>query len=267
MNMYLFELKSLKKQTIIWVSAMIALAALYLSIYPSIAKDANEFKELLSNYPSAVREMLGINLDSIASLTGFYSMVFSFIMLCGGIQAMNLGVSILSKESRERTADFLLVKPISRSAIIGAKLIAALTILIITNIVFNIAVTILANIFKTNEYNYKLFFLINLTLFFVQLIFTALGLAVSVFFKKIKNILPISLGFIFGFYLIGAILAVGEEKDKLRFISPFKYFDIDYITKNEGYEIFYLLLSVIIVIISIVTVYLIYNKKDIHAVS
>lgn len=267
MNMYLFELKSLKKQTLIWVTAMIALAALYLSIYPSIAKDVDDFKELLGNYPPAIREMLGIDLDSIASLTGFYSMVFSFIVLFGGIQAMNLGVSILSKESRERTADFLLVKPVSRSAIIGAKLIAALTMLIITNIVYHIAVTIMANIFKTNDYNDKLFFLINLTLFFVQIIFAAIGLAVSVFFKKIKNILPISLGVVFGFYLIGALLAVGEEKDKLRFISPFKYFDIDYITKNESYEILYLLLGAAIVIISVIIVYLIYNKKDIHAVS
>lgn len=267
MNMYLFELKSLRKQTIIWTCAMIGLAALYLSIFPSIAKDTDEFKNLLGNYPPAVRAMLGINLDTIASLTGFYSMVFSFILLCGGIQAMNLGVSILSKESRERTADFLLVKPVSRSAIIGAKLIAGFTMILGTNIVFGIVATVLADIFKTGDYDHKIFFLVNLTLLFIQLIFAALGLAVSVFFKKIKNILPISLGFVFGFYFIGALLAVGEDQDKLRFISPFKYFDINYITKNEGYDMLYLILSAVIIIVSIATVYLIYNKKDIHAVN
>lgn len=246
---------------------MIALAALYLSIYPSVAKDANEFKELLGGYPPAIRAMLGINLDNIASLTGFYSMVFSFILLCGAIQAMNLGVSILSKESRERTADFLLVKPVSRSTIVGDKLLAVFTMILVTNIVFGLTSTVLANMVKTEDYNIKIFFLINLTLFFIQLVFVAMGVAISVFFKKIKNILPISLGVVFGFYLIGSLLAVGEDADKLRFISPFRYFDVNYITKNESYDIVYIILSAAVIIVSVAIVYVIYNRKDIHAVS
>src|SRR5665647_1887909 len=102
MNMYLHELKSLRKSAIIWLCAMIALAALYFSIYPGIAADAENFKKLLSGYPESVRAMLGISLEGITSILGFYSMVFSFITLCGAIQAMNVGVSILSKETRER---------------------------------------------------------------------------------------------------------------------------------------------------------------------
>jgi len=267
MNMFRYEMKSLRKSMIIWTLSMLGLAALYLSIYPGMAKDAEDFKSLLAGYPAAIRAMLGINLDYIASLLGFYSMIFSFIILCGAIQAMNLGVSILSKESRERTADFLLVKPVSRTEIVTAKLLAALTTVLITNIIFISLSTLMANLAKTENFNEKLFFMINLTMFFVQIIFIAIGMVVSVFFKKIKNVLPISLGFVFGFYIIGALLATDHSNKLERIFSPFKYYDVTYIIQNGNYELFFLLLGAAIVVVSIAVSYIIYNKKDIHAVS
>lgn len=185
MNIYLHELKSLRKSVAIWVCALIALAALFLSIYPSMASDSAEFKKLLSNYPPSIRAMLGINIDYITSILGFYSMIFSFIVLCGAIQAMNMGISILSKEARERTADFLLVKPISRSTIVTAKLLAALTMLIITNVLFCAAATIIANAIKTVDYNIKLFLMINLTLFLYSSFFLQLVLLFQYFLIKL----------------------------------------------------------------------------------
>lgn len=262
--MYLHELKSLRKSTLIWTCAMIALAALYFSIYPSIAADAADFKRLLSGYPASVRAALGISIDNIATLLGFYSMVFSFITLLGAIQAMNLGVSILSKEARERTADFLLVKPVSRQAIVSAKFLAALTILLITNIFYYFAVSVFASFIKT-AYSVKLFFLINLTLLFIQLIFLAIGLVISVFFTRLKSVLPLSLGVVFGFYIIGALIATGKSQWE-RFISPFKYFDVNFIMKNAGFEVSYLITGAVIVVLAIAASYVIYAQKDIHVV-
>lgn len=266
MNMYLHELKSLRKSMIIWTCALIALAVLYFSVYPGIAADAAEFIKLLGAYPAPVRAALGISLDNITSIMGFYSMVFSFITLCGAIQAMNLGVSILSKEARERTADFLLVKPVSRPAIVSAKLLAALTVLLTTDVLYYATVTILTNIVKTADYSARVFFMINLTLFFIQLMFLAIGVVISVFFTKLKSVLPISLGVVFGLYIIGAIIATGKN-DVERFISPFKYFDITYIINNASYEAPYLITGAVIVVVAIVASYVIYTKKDSHAVN
>lgn len=264
MNIYLHELKSLRKSTILWICALVALAALYLSIYPSMANDAEDFKNLLSNYPAAVRAMLGINLDYISSVLGFYSMVFSFIALCGAIQAMNIGISILSKESRERTADFLLVKPVSRSTVVTAKLLAAFTAIIITNAVFNSISLLMANAVKLSDFDWKPMIMINLTLFFIQIIFLAIGFVVSVFFKKLKPVLPISLGVVFGLYMIGALIAAGKKDDAARFISPFQYFDLSYIIKNTAYEVSYLVAGAVIVVAAIFVSYVIFNRKDLE---
>lgn len=266
MNMYWHELRSGRKSALVWTFAMIGLAAMYLAMFPSITHDAEGFKEVMESYPPNVRAMLGINLDLITSLIGFYSMVFSIIALCGAIQAMNLGLSVLSKESRERTADFLLVKPVSRKAIVTAKLLAAFTILLLTNVFFYGMSALLANLVDTTGFSNKLFLMINLTLFFVQLIFLALGVAISVFFSKLKNVLPISLGIIFGLYMIGALLATGEG-DAVRYISPFRYFDPAYIIKHSSYEIPYLIVAAVLILVSVAVSYVVYSKKDIHAVS
>ena len=267
MNMVLHELKSLRKSTALWTCAIIALAALFLSVYPGMARDAADFKKLLGGYPPTVRAMLGINLDTITSILGFYSMVFSFIALCGAIQGMILGASILSKESRERTADFLLVKPVSRGSIVTAKLLAAFTAILATDIVFCAATAILANTVKTSDFSNKLFLMINLTLFFLQLIFLALGAVISVFFKKLKSVLPISLGVVFGFYVIGALIATGKNDEAARYISPFQYFDSTYIIQHSAYEVPYLIAGAVIVVVAVIATYFIYAKKDIHAVS
>jgi ABC-2 type transport system permease protein len=265
MNMYLHELKSLRKSTIIWTLAMIAVAALYLSLFGSITKDVSGFKQLLNNYPAPVREALGISLDTITTLLGFYTMVMAFITLLGAIQAMNMGVSIISKEMSGRTADFLLVKPVSRTAVVTSKLLAALTMFLATDIIFFAAVSILASAVKPG-YSNKLFLMINLVLLFIQLIFFAIGIFMSVIIPKIKSVLPISLGIVFAFYLIGAIF-VTSATDWTRFISPFKYFDISYIINNAGYEAKYMITGAVIVFAAIVASYIIYAKKDIHAVS
>lgn len=267
MNIFLYEMKALRKSTIIWTLSILGLAALYISIYPSMAKDVDDFKKLLEGYPEAIRAILGINLDYIASLLGFYSMIFSFVILCGAIQAMNLGVSILSKESRERTADFLLVKPVSRNTIVSAKLLAAFATLVITNVIFIALTSLLASLAIDEKLDIKLFTMINLTMFLVQIIFIAIGMVVSVFFKKIRSIIPISLGFVFGFYMIGALLVTDSSDKAERMLSPFKYYDITYIIQNGKYDPFFLVVGAILVIVAIVISYIVYNKRDIHAVS
>jgi ABC-2 type transport system permease protein len=145
--------------------------------------------------------------------------------------------------------------------------LAAFTTIIASYVIFYLVTSLLANNVKTADYDGKLFFMINLTLLFLQFIFIALGMLVSVFFKKLKSVLPISLGMVFGLYMAGALIATEKNNDAARFISPFKYFDITYIIKNASYEAAYMIAGAIIIVISIAASYIIYIKKDIHAVS
>lgn len=265
MNIYLQELRAHRKFIIIWSVSLISLLLLYMSFFTAIAKDADAFIKVMESYPEELKNAMGMQLDSIASLLGFYSFVLAFIILCGAIQAMNIGISIVSKEVRERTADFLMTKPISRIRIMTEKLLAALTTLLITNVLFLIVAIITANIVKTKDYDMGKFILMTASLFLVQLMFFASGILLSVILPKIKSVLSISLGIVFVFYAFAAF-AANDSEDWTRYLTPFKYFDTNYIRINGKYETSYLITALIFIAITTGASYVIFKIKNIHAV-
>ncbi len=265
MNIFGHELKANRKSTIIWSISLILIIVLFMSFYSSFAKDAEQFINLLQNYPESIRKAFGINLDNFFSILGFYSYPLSFITLCGAIQAMNLGTSIVSKEVREKTADFLLTKPVTRTQVLTAKLLAAVTSIMITFIVYFVAASITALQVKTEAFSFNTFFLLSLTLLLIQLIFLAIGIIISVMVPKIKSVLTVSLATVFSFYFLGMFSATTGDEVK-RYLSPFKYFDNVYIMNHSSFEVPFLLTGAAIFILAIAASYVLYAKKDIHAV-
>jgi ABC-2 type transport system permease protein len=183
-------------------------------------------------------------------------------VLFASIQAMNLGVSIVSKEVRDKTADFLMTKPVSRKKILTAKLLAAFTTLAVTNIVY-IVVVLISTLTVKSAYNLKIFLMITFTMFFVQLIFASIGVLISIVSGNIKSPISASLITVFGFFSVSMLGAIIGE-DTIRYLSPFKYFMPEFILKNGAYETTFVFVSIFVVFVSIFVSYIIYLKKDIH---
>jgi ABC-2 type transport system permease protein len=243
---------------------MTLLAVLYIFLFKALGPDIESFKAFLNNMPEVVKNSFNILVDSISTLEGFYSFVFSFVVLCGAIQAMNLGTGIVSKEVREKTTDFLMTKPVSRSTIMTFKLLAAFTALALTNIIY-LGLTIATVVAVVNTFDLKIFFMISLTMSFVQLMFLALGIMISVIAGKIKSVISVSLSTVFGFYIIGSLGSfLGEEN--VRYFSPFRYFDPAYIIQHGAYETSFAVISLVLIIAALATSYLVYLRKAIHAV-
>ncbi|MBH5319729.1 ABC transporter permease subunit [Paenibacillus sp. GSMTC-2017] len=263
MNMYRHELWAHRKSTLLWSISLAGVVCLMLAMFPTISKDAETFKEMLTTMPEAALKAMGLQIDSITSLLGYYSYVFMYIALCGAIQAMHLGASIVSKETREKTADFLLSKPVDRGAILTSKTLAALTLLLITNVIYFGIASVIATIVQTTSYNFGTFTLLSLTLLFTQLIFLALGIAAALLFPKLKTVLPLSLGTVFAFFMISAIGASSGDS-KLKYLSPFQYFDRTYIIEHSGYEATFLIVSAGVIISCITFSYFRYLRRDVH---
>jgi ABC-2 type transport system permease protein len=264
--MFLYELKANRKSTLIWTFSLVMVTILFFAMFPAIAKQAEDFTKLLASYPEALRRALGLAVTNIGTILGFYTYIFLYISLVGAIQAMNLGTSVVSKEIREKTADFLLTKPVSRKQIITAKLLAAVTSLIITNAVYLGVATAMALLVATQEFNLTIFFMLSLTLLFIQIIFLALGFILSVAVAKIRSVLPISLGSVFALFFIGA-LAASAQDDALRYFSPFQYFNFPYIIRNAAYEPSFLWTAGGFVVLAVIAGFYLYVRQDIHAVS
>ncbi|MFA6808663.1 MAG: ABC transporter permease subunit [Eubacteriales bacterium] len=265
MNVFLHELKAHRKSTIIWTLSLAGMIIIFFSLFPAFSKDIEQVKNMMEGFPEAIRSGMGISLNNLGSILGYYAFPFTFILLIGAIQAMSLGTSIVSKEIRDNTADFLLTKPITRVKILTAKILSIITSLAITNILYLLVATIIAYSVKNGDFSLNLFIMISFSLFLVQLIFMSLGIIFSVLLPRIKSVIPISLATVFAFYFL-SFLSTNTADDKLQYFTPFKYFDPVHIVETGSYELPFLLITVIVITVSITVSYLIYIRKDIHTV-
>jgi ABC-2 type transport system permease protein len=233
-------------------------------MFPAFIKDVAVTKKLLASLPLALRSAVGIQLETFFSIFGFYSYLFLYVMLTGSVQAMNLGTSLISKEDRSKTAEFLLTKPVTRSQIVTSKLFAAFVLLVITNVVYLIAASTVAKAVSIEPFSMKIFLMISAVLFLVQLMFLSLGVLVSVIVPKIKSVISVSLPTVFGFFIISMIGSIiGDEA--VRYITPFKFYEPNYIIKNGSYEMRFVVIEIVFIVVAIAASYAIYARKDIRA--
>jgi ABC-2 type transport system permease protein len=264
MNIYFHELRSYRKNTIIWIAAICAGALLFFSMFPAFANNAGELAKVLKNYPPVVQKAFGLSMDQISNIPGFYSFIITFLTLCGAVQAMNLGISVVAKETTGKTADFLLTKPVTRKSVITSKLLAVFTCIAVTSGVYIGVSTALAMAVKVKDFDFTPFILMSLSFFFLQVIFLALGFVIAVVVPKIRSVLPVSLSVVFGFFIIGAVTATLNLED-LYYLSPFKYFNTTDILKASAYKPSFVIVGALVVAVSVLISYVLYSKKDIHA--
>jgi ABC-2 type transport system permease protein len=56
------------------------------------------------------------------------------------------------------------------------------------------------------------------------------------------------------------------QEDTLNYFTPFRYFEAYYIIGHTGYKASFVILSIALVAVLTAASYVIYSKKDIHAV-
>jgi ABC-2 type transport system permease protein len=236
----------------------------FLSIFHSFAADVEQAKHLLSAYPPQVLAALNLQIGIFFTIYGFFAYLLTFIWLAGSIQAMNLGISVLSKEISGKTADFILSKPITRVRMMTEKLFAVLTMIVTTNFFFLLSAYSSAKFFSPTNFDTKIFFLIGATLFFVQLVFLFLGFLLGAIVPKIKTVAAYSLPIVFSFFIISAFGSVIGKKE-VDYFTPFKYFNASYIVEHSTYDPKYLWTIIGIIVFCLFVSYMIYLKKDIEA--
>ena len=265
MNIVKMEIRTYLKSSLWYLGGMLLMTLTYFAFYPSFAKDAVDFLKVMESFPVEIQRTLGLEMMRTMSLLGYYACVLLYTLLIGAVMAMNLGISILSKEERDKTADFLFTRPASRIRIISAKLLASLALILGLNLIFIPMSYLIVAAITNAPYDGQAFLLLNLTLPLIQLIFLSLGFFIGVFLRRIKTTISITLAVVFGFFALGSFAVQGKD-DGMRFLSPFKYFDSSLIIKEGRYEPAYLLAGLLVIVLATVTSYYIYVHKDIDSV-
>ncbi len=262
MNIIKREFKANFKSLIIWILSLMALhyvASIEFEAYAGNQEIAVAMKQFESLFAA-----LGSSVADITTPSGFISIVAIYIYIPLSIFSGLLGSGIISKEEKNKTAEYLFTLPVNRGKVIKGKLIVALVNTIIIN------VTVLASVYFTylrfdvSEGYFKFIANMSIGLFLTQIIFLGIGMMLSAVLKHYKKSGSITIGLLMGTYLLSILIGMVDGKiDFLKFVTPFQYFPTSDMLIGK-FNFGFIILSISISLISIFGTFYFYKKRDLY---
>ncbi len=260
MTVFLHELRRNKIALIIWSCAIAFMLGVCVIIYPEMSSQMGDISEMFSDM-GAFSDAFGMDKLNFGEFMGYFGVECGNVLGLGGaLFAAIVGASALAKEEKERTAEFLLTHPISRTRIISEKLFAALAQVCLLNI-FVVAVTCVCMLIVQVEADAAAMALIFLAYLILQLEITAVTFGLSAFLRRGE--LGVGLGLVFAMYFFNILANLTEDLKFLKFITPFGYADGAHIIPEKSIEMKYLAIGLAISAVGIAAAYWKYRKKDI----
>ena len=263
MKIFFRELKASLKSLLIWSVIVILFALVGFSKFSAYYQKP-EMLAILNSMPKALIDAFNMSSFNLTTLNGFYGVMVTFYALILAIAAVMWGSTIISKEERDKTVEFSLTLPVTRSTLITAKT-AATTVDCIVLLLVTWGFTLVgAQNYAPDATFYRFVAISALAFFIIQMIFLALGIFLGCAMKKYKQAGGLAIAILLGTYFASVISGLSKNMEFLKYFSPFKYFD-PFIMQNESrLEVSYVLLSVAIIAVCMAGAYFTYKKRDLY---
>jgi len=263
LNIFFRELKANLKSLLIWSAVLVLLIVISAAKFSAFAGDESMLA-ILDTMPKAMMDAFSMRAFNLTTLIGFYGLMFIFFGLMGAMAAAMWGSDIISKEERNKTVEFSLVLPVSRSQVITAKALAALV-----NCIVYVLITWGISLVAVTKFNpdqaFKDFLALEMqAMFVIELIFLALGLLLGCAMKQYKRSGSTAVAIILTAYFVSVFSGLQEKLDFLKYFTPFKYFDAAVMLRDGKLDGMYLLLSAGIIVVCMAAAYYTYNKRDLY---
>lgn len=255
------ELKRGKISFLIWTLAIGFLLAVCVFLFPEMKGEMQEIGDVFSSMGSFT-QAFGMDKLNFGTLKGYYAIECGNVLGIGGaFFAALIAVSVLSKEEKEKTAEFLLAHPVSRSRMMTEKLLAVLIQIIAMNIIIY-AIAIGSMMAVGEEVPWKEVNLLHIAYFIMQIELAGICFGVSSFMSK--SSVGVGLGLAAIMYFLNLIGNITEKAEFLKNITPFGYCDGADIVADGELNIGRVGIGLAICAVLIASAYLKYPKKDIH---
>lgn len=206
---------------------------------------------------------LGAGNVNIMSPEGFLSLLSIYIYLPLAIHAGLLGAGIISKEEKNKTAEYLFTLPVSRTQVLLSKFIAGFIYILAANIIVNGSATLIFGRFETSDTYYQFLRNLSIGVFITQLIFFAVGVGLASTLRDYKKSGSITVGILLGTYMLSVLSNMVEQANFLRFFTPFRYFGAPEMIDNE-FSLVYIIISIILIATGISSLFYFYRKRDLY---
>ncbi len=260
MALFFHEMRRNRLSLIIWTSVIAFMLTVCVFIYPEMKGQMNEMTDMFADM-GAFTSAFGMDELNFGEFTGYFGVECGNVLGLGGaLFAAILGVSALSKEEKDKTAEFLLTHPVSRVKVTVSKLISVIAQIFILNFCV-MALTLLSVVIVGEEADIKTMFLLFFAYFLMQIEIGVITFGISAFMRG--GGVGIGIGFGIMTYFINIISNLTESLEFLKYITPFSYTEGGYIVNNCTLEWKYTIVGAAMVAVSLVLGFIKYDRKDI----
>lgn len=256
------EMKQGLKALCIWTAAVSLMLAVCIFIFPEMKKQMEGVTRLFANMGSFTKAF-GMDQLNFGELIGFYGIECGNILgICCGFYAAFLGVSVLSREEKEHTAEFLMSHPVSRFSVVLQKLLSVTVQLLAMNLVI-LLVSLLSIRLIGEALPAKEFLLIHGVYVLLQLEIAFICFGISAFTRR--GSIGIGLGLAAVLYFMDLICNLSEKGEFLKYVTPFSYAKpadiVSHLSLNGGLAA----LGILYAAVGVIAGFAKYIRKDLAA--
>ena len=264
MNIFIREMKAHRKSLISWSIGMLFMIIGGMGKYTSYAGSGQSITDLIAKMPDTLKAILGFGTFDVSKASGFYGMLFLYLVIMVTIHASMLGANIISKEERDKTTEFLMVKPVSRTSIITSKLLAALANILILNIVTLVLSIVIVGKYSKGEAITGDIQVLMVGMFILQLLFLFIGTGIAAISKNPKTSASLATTVLLVTFMISIVIDMNSKLEVLKYITPFKYFTATNMMYGGGIDPVFVGLSFVIIAVMFCATYVFYKKRDLN---
>jgi ABC-2 type transport system permease protein len=262
MNVFLREMKAHRWGLLFWNLGMVMMIYSGMAKYGAYEAAGESIDVILEQIPQSMQAVFGMTGFDLTTAAGFFGMLFLYLAVMGAVHASLLGAHLIAKEERDHTSEFLYAKPASRSRVLTGKLLAGVANLLVLNLVTTASSFYFVDMFNKDDAFGSDIVLLMIGLFFLQLIFFAIGAAVAGTSRKPKRAASRATSIMFFTFLLLYMVNLNENLDFLKYFTPFKYFDAGTLMAEGALDPVFVVLSVAIVAVALVGTYRFYEARD-----
>lgn len=264
MNIFLKELKSHRKSLIFWSIGIFFMVASGMAKFEAFSSSGQSINTMMGDLPKSLKVVLGMSDLDLSKASGYYGMLFLYLLLMATIHAAMLGATIMAKEERDKTSEFLFVKPVSRTTIITAKLVAAFVNIVIFNLITLVSSIILMGKYSHGEAVASEIAVLMMAMFILQILFMVIGSALAAVKRKPKTAASQAMAILLLTYGLSIAVDLNEHLKGLRYLTPFKYFEAKHVMYGGGFQTSFVVLSAVLIGALAFATYFFYKKRDLN---
>ena len=263
MNIFLREVKANLRSLLIWGGIVVLF--IFIGITKFSAYEANpQMLVVLDSMPPALLNALNMKAFNLTTITGFYGVLFTYFALLATISAALWGSDIISKEERDKTVEFTLTLPVTRERLVTGKILAVLVNCIgLLLIMWGASLAAVAK-YQPDSAFYEFLTLLMVALFFIQMVFLAVGILLGCAMKDYKRAGSLAVSLILVTYFFSVISGLNENLEFLKYFTPFKYFNPAVLLHESRIDLNYVWLSLGITVVCLVGGYITYARRDLY---